>query len=103
MKSFDILDLTGQRRKLDGHYHGKHALHLEGRILAEEDDGLTVGVSLWEKDIVSHQYDIKRASLDIYYQAPPKGTIRIAILPMSEFSVPKDIEEINVYDAKGKK
>ena len=103
MKQFDFLDLTRQGKELGGYYHGKYVLHLEGRILAEEDDALTIGVSLLEQDIVSHQYDTKRNSLDIYYQAPPGGTMRIAILPMTEFSVSKDIEEINVYDAKGKK
>lgn len=103
MELFDFLDLTNQGKKLRCAYHGKHEIYLEGRILAEENDALTVGVSLWEEDVASHHYDALRASLDVFYQPPPARTIRIALLPMTQFSVPKDICEINVYDAEKKK
>jgi len=101
MKEFDsFMDLTGEDRDLKCSYHGtKKNLRLEGRIMSETDSELKVGVSLWEEDISSHQYDHRRHSLDLWYQAPPPNTNRIAILAMQSFDVPKDILEINVYDA----
>lgn len=100
MKKFDdFMDLTGNDQELKCSYHGKAKnLHLEGRILSETDSELKVGVSLRRQDISSHQYDHQRYSLDLWYQAPPPGTIRTRILVMQSFDVPKDIQEINVYD-----
>ena len=100
MKRFDdFMDLTGNDRELNCVYHGKAKnLHLEGRILSETDSELSVGVSLWKADVSSHSYDQSRNSLDIWYQAPLPKTIRPRILPMEKFTVPKSIEEINVYD-----
>ncbi|MEK6905615.1 MAG: hypothetical protein AABX24_04405, partial [Nanoarchaeota archaeon] len=100
MREFDdFMDLTDQNKILQCRYHGLNKnLHLEGRILSETDSGLSVGVSLCEQDISSHQYDHQRYSLDLWYQAPPPNTIRTRLLVMQYFDVPKDIQEINVYD-----
>ena len=100
MKKFDsFMDLTGKDRELKCSYHGTAKnLHLEGRILSETDSELKVGVSLWKQDISSHQYDHERHSFDLWYQAPAPNTIRTGILAMQLFDVPKDIQEINVYD-----
>ncbi len=100
MREFDsFMDLTGQNKDLKCSYHGAEKnLHLEGRILSETDSELRVGVSLWKPDISSRRYDHQRHSLDLWYQAPPANQIRIVILPMQQFVVPKDIKEINVYD-----
>lgn len=93
------MDLTGNDRELRCYYHGKaQNLNLEGKILSETDSELEVGVSLWKADISSHSYNQSRNSLDIWYQAPPPKTRRPRILPTEQFTVPKGIEEINVYD-----
>jgi len=101
MKAFDsFMDLTGQNRKLWGNYHGTDKnLHLEGRIMSETDSELVVGVgSLWKEDVASYEYDALRYSLNIWYQAPLPKTVRISIMAIEKFSVPKDILVINVYD-----
>lgn len=100
MKEFDsFMNLTGKDRELQCRYHGTSNLRLEGRILSESDDGLMVGVSLWNDDIASQNYDHNRNSLDIWYQSPPPNTIRHTGLVLARFNVPEDIKEINVYDA----
>ena len=100
MKEFDdFMDLTGEGRTLKCFYHGTHDPYLEGRIFEEKDSNLVVGVSLWEDDIHAHTYDPVRYSLDIWYKAPDPDEYRIALLVIQEFTVPKDIREINIYDA----
>ena len=100
MTRFDsFMDLTGQNKDLQCSYHGAAKnLYLEARIMSETDSEIKVGVSLWKEDISSHRYDHQRHSLDLWYQAPPANTMRIALLTMQLFDVPKDIKEINVYD-----
>lgn len=98
MKDFaNFMDLTGKGRELKCTYHGSKNLHLEGRIMSEGDNGLTVGVSLWKDDVASYNYDSNRDSLNIWYQSPPPKTIR-AGLAVERFNVPNTIKEINVYD-----
>ncbi|MFH1064686.1 MAG: hypothetical protein V1729_06390 [Candidatus Woesearchaeota archaeon] len=97
MKKFDgFMDLTGKGRTLDCNYHGNQRKMLEGRILEETDNELVVGVSLWEDMVASNNYDPQRKSLDVWYQPMPGQ--RAAVFMLTEFNVPKDIKEINVYD-----
>ncbi|MBI5398774.1 hypothetical protein HZB03_04890 [Candidatus Woesearchaeota archaeon] len=97
MRKFSsFMDLTGQDRKLKCMYHGNTNVNLEARIMRETDAGLVVGVSLWSDDIDAHNYDLARRSLDIWYQQHPG--VRIRLLPNTEFDVPKDIKEVNMYD-----
>lgn len=98
-KQFDsFIDLTGKDRELKCFYHGKHNLHLEGRIIKESKSELVVSVSLHENDVVAEEYDAKMKSLNLFYQRPSENTIRTSILHMSEYKVPKGIEQINVHD-----
>lgn len=93
-----FLDSTMRGRKLKCTYHGKEEMHLEARILSDTASEMVVGVNLFDEDVASWIYDDTRASLDIWYRPPAPGTMRIMLLPMSEFGVPKDIKEINLYD-----
>lgn len=98
-RDFDgFLDSTMRGRKLKCTYHGNEELHLEARILSDTASEMVVGVNLFEEDVASWIYDDARASLDIWYRPPAPGTMRIDILPMSEFGVQKGIREINLYD-----
>ncbi len=98
-KEFDsFIDLTGKDRALKCLYHGKHNLHLEGRIMKESKSKLVVSVSLHENDVVAEEYDAKTKSLNLFYQRPSDDTIRTSILHMSEYIVPKGIKQINVHD-----
>lgn len=91
-------DLSGQDIELGGHYHGVHNPYLETMLLVQTEDGLRVGVSLWEEEIAASRYHPERRSLDLLYQAPPPDQIRILGLSFTPFEVPKDIKEINVFD-----
>ncbi|MBI5066442.1 hypothetical protein HZA97_09495 [Candidatus Woesearchaeota archaeon] len=97
-KKFSVIDLTGKNRELNCLYHGKHNLHLEGRIMQEKGKNLVVGVSLHENDVAVEEYDAKTKSLNLFYQRPSENTIRTSILHMSNYTVPKGIKQINVYD-----
>ena len=59
---------------------------------------MEIGVSLFKDDIVSSKYDKKTKTLRIEYRHYD-GT-RIAILPMTTFNVPNDIEQVEIYDVK---
>ncbi len=98
-RKFDFMDLTGKNRTLDCVYKGSTNVHLEGRILRETEENLVIGVSLWPQDVVLAAYNIKEKSFDVYYRAPPADEIRISILKMTEYEVPKSVTSIRVYDA----
>lgn len=102
-KKFDsFMDLTGKDRELTCLYHGRHTVHLEGRIMREENDKLVVGVSLHPSDVTYSGYNPDTKSLELAYQPPAPNTIRISILQMQDYRVPKDIKSIDVYDADRK-
>ncbi|MBI5066281.1 hypothetical protein HZA97_08655 [Candidatus Woesearchaeota archaeon] len=102
-KKFDsFMDLTGEGRELTCLYHGRHNVHLEGRILSEEKNKLFVGVSLHPSDVTYSGYNPDTKSLELAYQPPAPNTIRISILQMKGYDVPKDIKSIDVYDADSK-
>ncbi len=99
MEKIYLKDLAGTDKKVLLQYHGKHPVHLEGRINRKRWWGnLEIGVSLFEEDIVSHEYDKKTRTLRIGYRH--FDGVRIAILPMTTFKVPRSIEQVVVYDVE---
>ncbi len=94
-----LKDLAETGKKVTLQYQGKHKIYLEGRIMKKRWWGkLDIGVSLFEEDIVSSNYDKKTRTLRIGYRH--YDGVRIAILPMTLFKVPKDIEQVFVYDVE---
>ena len=88
----------GNMRQLPCLYHGAHGLHLEARVFEEKGDDLLIGVGhLFKSDVTESRYDPERHSLDLWYQH--YGGARIAIISAVQFTVPKEIKEVNVYDA----
>ncbi|MDZ7342335.1 MAG: TlpA family protein disulfide reductase [candidate division KSB1 bacterium] len=79
-------------------YAGQHQIHLEGRMQPARWRKMQVGVSLFKEDIVSHKYDKKSKTLAIVYRH--YDGMRIAVLPMTMFKVPRDIEQIVIVDAQ---
>ncbi len=98
-KKFSFIDLTGKDRKIKCSYHGRHKVHLDGRIVREEGSNLIIGVSLYEEDVTYKDYNSLEKSLILWYHHPECGnTIRPSILPMSEYVVPKEIKYIKIFD-----
>lgn len=93
-----LKDFAASGKKIVLQYQGQHQVHLEGRINAVNKKMLEVGISLFKEDIVSKKYDKKTKILRIGYKH--YEGIRIAILPMTLFQVPADIEQIIVFDVK---
>lgn len=99
MEKIYLKDLAGTNKKVLLQYQGKHPIHLEGRIIRKRWWGnLEIGVSLFEEDIVSRQYDKKTRTLRLGYRH--YEGIRIAILPMTVLKVPNTIEQVVVYDVE---
>jgi len=98
MNQIFLKDMADTGKKIALQYQGQHKIHLEGRIKAIKRNKLEIGVSLFDEDIVSTKYDKKTKTLRIGYRHY-KG-VRIAILPMTQFKVPKDIEQVVVYDVE---
>ena len=99
MEKIYLKDLADTGKKVALQYDGKYKVHLEGRIIKKRWWGkMEIGVSLFKDDIVSSKYDKKTKTLRIEYRHY-NGT-RIAILPMTTFKVPNDIEQVEIYDVK---
>ena len=99
MEKIFLKDLTETGKKISLQYQGKHNVHLEGSIKKVRWWGkMDIGISLFNEDIVSRQYDKKTKTLRIGYKH--YAGIRIAILPMTIIKVPRDIEKVVVYDVK---
>ncbi len=99
MEQIYLKDLTGSGKKVLLHYQGKHPIHLEGRINRKRWWGkLEIGVSLFEDDIISHEYDKETRTLRIGYRH--YDGVRIAILPMTVFKVPSTIEQVVIFDVE---
>ncbi len=99
MESIFLKDLAETGKNVSLQYQGKYKVHLEGKITRKKWWGkLDIGVSLFEEDIVSSNYDKKTRTLRIGYRH--YNGVRIAILPMTPFKVPKDIEQVIVYDVE---
>lgn len=99
MEQIFLKDAAGIGKKVALQYQGKHKVHLEGRIARKTWwRKLEIGVSLFEEDIVSRNYDKKTKTLHISYRH--YDGIRIAILPMTLIKVPNDIEQVVVSDVE---
>ncbi|MFZ5516737.1 MAG: TlpA disulfide reductase family protein [Candidatus Zhuqueibacterota bacterium] len=98
MDSLYLTDLAKSGKRIALEYQGAHPLHLEGSINAVGWRKMDVGISLFKGDVVSRHYDKKTRTLRIGYRH--FSGVRIAILPMTSFSVPKGIERIVIFDEK---
>jgi len=99
MEQIFLKDIAKTGKKVSLQYQGKHKVHLEGSIKKKKWWGkLEIEVSLFEEDIVSSNYDKTTKTLRIGYKH--YDGIRIAILPMTPFKVPKDIKQVVIYDVK---
>jgi len=98
MRKFDSYrDLTGQSREVDCNYHGtNNDLYLEAGVRQEKDDRLTIQLGFSEDELPEHRYDPARQSLDVLVR--PYQGIRTMVLVLTDFEVPKDIKELNLYD-----
>lgn len=79
-------------------YSGCHKIHLEGSILNIEKDEMEIGLSFFEEDIVSQDYDEKQQTLILKYRH--FSGVRIAILPMMRLKVPSSMKKIIIEDAE---
>ncbi len=98
MKKTILKDFANTDNKIELIYKGKHQIHLEGKILSADKKNLEIGITLFEEDIVSHKYEKKTRTFHIkyrHYEGP-----RIAILPMTKFTVAKDVQQIIVSDVE---
>ena len=99
MEKIYLKDMAETGKKILLQYQGKHKVHLEGRIKKKKWwRKLEIEVSLFKEDIVSSKYDKKTKTLRIGYKH--YDGVRIAILPMTQFKVPEDIEQIIVHDVE---
>ena len=90
--------LSFQDKDILMEYQGSHKLHLEGKIFPAKQKKLEIGISLFNEDIVSHKYDETTKCYRIGYRH--YDGVRIAILPMTKFFVPNNVEKIIVFDVK---
>ncbi len=93
-----LQDLTGLNKKIYLEYDGHHKIHLEGKIFSADNDKIEIGISLFDEDIVSKKFDKKTKSLRIGYCH--YDGVRIAILPMTKFTIPTTAEKVIVFDCK---
>jgi len=100
-KRFDSMNLGRTQVKVDFFYHGPEEgkPHLEGRVVKEAQEAVTVGVTLWNDEVAFSAYDKVRKTLEVYLlprhlQDPKK--VRPAMLPLEEFKAPPDIRTVRV-------
>jgi len=93
-----LQDLTGLKRKITLNYDGQYKIHIEGKIFSVKKNKLEIGVSLFKEDIVSSKYDKKSKNFQIVYRH--YDGVRIAILPMTKFKIPVDVEQVNISDSE---
>lgn len=97
MEQIILKDMAETGKKITVHYQGEHKVHFEGNIKKKRWwNKLEIEVSLFKEDIISSEYDKKTRTLRIGYKH--YDGVRIAILPMTQFKVPKDIEQVLIYD-----
>ncbi len=93
-----LQDLSGQDKEIFLEYNGSHKIHLEGKIFSSDKKKLEIGISLFNEDVVSGKYDKKTKKFRIGYRH--YDGVRIAILPMTKFTVPRDVEKVCVFDVE---
>jgi len=98
MEAIFLSDLAKSGKKISLEYQGEHKVYLEGSINAVKWRKLEIGISLFKDDVVSQEYDKKTKTFKIGYRY--YSGVRIAILPMTTFSVPKDVERVVVFDVE---
>lgn len=98
MDKIYLTDLAETGKKIDVDYQGKHKIHLEGRIKEQRKKKLEIALSFFKEDIISSKYDKKTKTLRLKYKH--YDGIRIAILPMTPFEVPVDIEKVVIQDVE---
>jgi len=99
MEQIFLKDIAEIGKKVSLQYKGKHKVHLEGSIQKKRWWGkMDIGLSLFEEDIVSRQYDKETKTFRIGYKH--YNGVRIAILPMTTIKVPRDIEQVVIFDVK---
>ena len=91
-------DLAGSGKKIPLLYQGGHKLYLEGKIFQIDDKEMELGVSLFADDIVAKKYDESEKTFRIDYRH--FDGVRIAVLPMTRFKVPAEVEKIVVADVE---
>ena len=91
-------DLTGNKKEIFLEYSGQYKKRFEGKIFSAKKSKIEIGVSIFEEDIASKKYDKKTKNLSIAYRH--FDGVRIAILPMTKFKVPADIEKVTVFDVE---
>lgn len=99
MEQIFLKDRAEAGKKIALKYQGDHKVHLEGTIQKKRWWGkMDIGISLFKEDIVSQEYDKKTKTLKIGYKH--YDGVRIAILPMTTIKVPREIEQVVIFDVK---
>ena len=92
------MNLNNTTKEVEFYYHGPsgtNQYYLEGRVLKQSKDQVTVGVvTIWKQDIVSQLYNQDSKTLFVCFKRSDE--IRIAILVFTEFTVPADIKIVRV-------
>ena len=91
-----LQDKAGSGKKIPVHFSGKHQIYLEGSILQVKDEEMEIGLSVFEEDIVDRSYDEASKALILKYKH--YEGVRIAVLPMTKFSLPLDLERIIIEE-----
>ena len=84
-------------KELDVNYHGKSDLDASAHIIRVADLDMIIAVSLHEDEVLHHYYDPQTRSLDLWYQQVANDDA--GSMPVKKFLVPKNIKEVNIYDA----
>ena len=93
-----LKDLPQTGKRIPIFFIGAHKIHLEGSIYKAEEKELEIGISLFEEDVIGSRFDEKDRTLHIEYRH--YDGVRIAVLPMTRFSVPVSLEKIVVSEVQ---
>ena len=101
-KPLPSMNLDKTKAKVDFFYHGPDdgkPRPLEGRVVKETKEVITLGITVWKQDVAFSAYDKVRKTFEIYltphHLKDPKE-IRIAILKVTEFTAPADVRTVRV-------
>ncbi len=93
-----LKDLPQTGRRIPILYIGEHKVHLEGSIFKAGKKELEIGISLFEEDVIGSKFDERERTLHIEYRH--YDGVRIAVLPMTRFSVPASLEKVIISEVK---
>ncbi|HDP98974.1 MAG TPA: TlpA family protein disulfide reductase [bacterium] len=91
-----LKDVADSQKKITLEYQGSHKVHLEGKIISAAANELEIGVTMFEEDIVSRDYDAASKTFRIGYRH--FTGVRIAILPLTKLRIPSATETVLVFD-----